>query len=69
MIAARSLRKTGGSTAPREAHSFTRALGVLAKNRRFALIAGMSFFNQFAAICAAGHVVWTVKTYRSKKSL
>lgn len=35
--------------APREVHSFTRALGVLAKNRRFALIAGMSFFNQFAA--------------------
>ena len=35
--------------APREVHSFARALGVLAKNRRFALIAGMSFFNQFAA--------------------
>ena len=35
--------------APREVHSFKRALGVLFKNRRFALIAGMSFFNQFAA--------------------
>lgn len=35
--------------APREGHSFARALGVLVKNRRFALIAGMSFFNQFAA--------------------
>lgn len=35
--------------APQQTHSFARALGVLAKNRRFALIAGMSFFNQFAA--------------------
>lgn len=30
-------------------HSFVEALGVLVKNRRFGLIAAMSFFNQFAA--------------------
>lgn len=30
-------------------HSFRRALGKLAENRRFALVAAMSFFNQFAA--------------------
>jgi len=31
------------------AHSFRRALSKLAENKRFALVAGMSFFNQFAA--------------------
>ncbi len=30
-------------------HSFRRALAKLAENRRFALVAAMSFFNQFAA--------------------
>jgi GPH family glycoside/pentoside/hexuronide:cation symporter len=34
---------------PSDGHSFRRALAKLAENRRFALVAAMSFFNQFAA--------------------
>jgi Na+/melibiose symporter-like transporter len=35
--------------APATGHSFMRSLRMLAVNRRFALVAAMSFFNQFAA--------------------
>jgi GPH family glycoside/pentoside/hexuronide:cation symporter len=43
------LQNDPGAVPDPSAHSFRRALAKLAENRRFALVAGMSFFNQFAA--------------------